>query len=126
MLVVPHTCVNSLPYYVRHECCLRYYSKRKRIDYSKRKRIVTDTREMIRIGALGVAIQAEAAHYSSDQKEVSRLRTRTVMHMVRASCAKDSGSTATIECIEEGMVQRKTSLGRSTMTPCFAPTPTGD
>ena len=118
MLVVPHTCVNSLPYYVRHECCLRYYSKR--------KRIVTDTREMIRIGALGVAIQAEAAHYSSDPKEISRLRTRTVMHMVRASCAKDSGSTAIIECIEEGMVQRKTSLGRSTMTPCFTPTPTRD
>jgi hypothetical protein len=41
--------------------------------------------ETIRLGDLIVAIFDEAAHYSSDPKEVSRLATQTLMHMLRAA-----------------------------------------
>jgi len=41
--------------------------------------------ETIRLGDLIVAIFDEAAYYSSDPKEVSRLATQTLMHMLRAA-----------------------------------------
>jgi hypothetical protein len=88
--------------------------------------MMTNTHEVLRLGDLVVAVFDAAAHYSSDPKEVSRLATLTVMHMLRASCAKDIGSTARIEFIEDGTAERGTSLGRRTMKPCLAPSPPGD
>ena len=82
---------------------------------------MTNTHGEITVGDLVAAVFDAAAQYSSDPKEVSRLATQTVMHMLRASCAKDIGSTRSIEFIEEGMVQRETSLGRGTMKPCLGP-----
>jgi len=83
--------------------------------------MMTNTHGEMTVGDLVAAVFDAAAHYSSDPKEVSRLATQTVMHMLRASCAKDIGSTRSIEFIEEGMVQRETSLGRGTMKPCLGP-----
>ena len=45
----------------------------------------THTHEIIRLGDLVVAVFDEAALYSSDPKEVSRLATKAVMHMLQAA-----------------------------------------
>ena len=51
----------------------------------ERKKMKTHTHETIRLGDLVVAVFDEAAHYSSDPKEVSRLATQAVMHILRAA-----------------------------------------
>ncbi len=45
----------------------------------------THSHATIRLGDLIVLVFDEAAHYSSDPKEVSRLATQTVNHMLRAA-----------------------------------------
>jgi len=48
----------------------------------------TQTQETFRLGDLIVAVFDEAAHYSSDPEEVSRLATQTLRHMLQAARRK--------------------------------------
>jgi hypothetical protein len=83
--------------------------------------MMTDIPEVITLGDLVAAAFDAAAHYSSDPKEVSRLATQTVVHMLRANSARNIGSTSSIDFIEKGVVQRETSLRRSTKRPRLGP-----
>lgn len=47
----------------------------------------TNTNGMIRLGDLVAAAFDEATHHSSEPKEVSRLATLAVMHMLRMTAA---------------------------------------
>jgi hypothetical protein len=54
-------------------------------DFAMREQMRTQTQEKIRLGDLIVAIFDEAANYSSDPNEVSRLAALAVMHMLRTT-----------------------------------------
>lgn len=43
----------------------------------------THTHKTAQLGELVVAVYDEAGHYSTDPREVSRLATRAISHMVR-------------------------------------------
>jgi hypothetical protein len=51
----------------------------------RRKQMRRNKNKIMRLGDLIVAIFDEAAHYSTDPKEVSRRATQTVMHMLQSA-----------------------------------------
>jgi hypothetical protein len=61
--------------------------------------------KMIRLGDMIVAAFDEAAHYSSDPREVSRLATQMVKDLLRTA-RRALAPLSPSDCIEHGMPQR--------------------